>query len=203
MKEAVQQKLKADPELSAIINSFKTITDLTTEMVMFLNMKEKLDYLRILLYWRSWHSQCVCVFFLAWQLPWETLCRSTLLKKDLLLVILNYSKLSVMRTTQKHSTSIFLWASSWCLPSGTGLMMIMLQMIADSSHTLAALDACYPRVVNMQKVCKPMEMFSSLHEDLCSPHLCYSLFMATRDCSLTCQNGIHNWSSFYVKDRNT
>jgi hypothetical protein len=50
MKEAVQQKLKADPELSAIINSFKTITDLTTEMVMFLNMKEKLDYLRILLY---------------------------------------------------------------------------------------------------------------------------------------------------------
>ncbi|CAK9203323.1 unnamed protein product [Sphagnum troendelagicum] len=33
MKEAVQQKLKADPELSAIINSFKTITDLTTEMV--------------------------------------------------------------------------------------------------------------------------------------------------------------------------
>jgi hypothetical protein len=57
----------------------------------------------------------------------------------------------VMRTTQKHSTSIFLWASSWCLPSGTGLMMIMLQTIADSSHTLAALDACYPRVVNMQK----------------------------------------------------
>jgi hypothetical protein len=50
MKEAIQQKLKADPELSAIINSFKTITELTTEMVMFLNRKEKLDYLRILLY---------------------------------------------------------------------------------------------------------------------------------------------------------
>jgi len=50
MKEAIQQKLKADPELSAIIDSFKTITELTTEMVMFLNMKEKLDYLRILLY---------------------------------------------------------------------------------------------------------------------------------------------------------
>jgi len=54
--------------------------------------------------------------------------------------------------------------------------MIMLQMIVDSNHTLIALDVCYPQVVDMQKVHKPMEMFSPLHEDLCSPHLCYSLF---------------------------
>ncbi len=76
MKEAIQQKLKADPELSAIINSFKTITELTTEMVMFLNIKEKLDYLRIVLYWKVMTlSVRVCFFSLPNNCLGETLCR--------------------------------------------------------------------------------------------------------------------------------